>query len=75
MVFKGLFSREVQKYINLAPVIQRLDNTIHWINLYPVDNTKRFPLTCLLNSDLSVGLHYPPYIQLGPVYLASWAFL
>ena len=55
MVFKGLFSREVQKYINLAPVIQRLDNTIHWINLYPVDNTKPFPLTCLLDSDLSVG--------------------
>ena len=55
MVFKGLFSREVQKYINLAPVIQRLDNTILWINLYPVDNTKRFPLTCLLESDLSVG--------------------
>ena len=21
-----------------APVVQRLDNTIHWINHYPVDN-------------------------------------
>ena len=24
--------------ILLAPVVQKVDNAIHWINLYPVDN-------------------------------------
>ena len=34
--------------LNLAPVVRWVQNTIHWINLYPVDSAKRF-------SDLSVG--------------------
>ena len=38
-----------------APVVQRLDNAIHRINLYPVDkcsqNKPRYPLDC----DLSGG--------------------
>ena len=38
-----------------AAVVQRLDNAIHWINLYPVDNVIRFVITYLLESDLSVG--------------------
>ena len=25
------------KQINLAPVVSRLDSTIHWINRYPAD--------------------------------------
>ena len=28
--------------IELAPVVQRLDNTIHWINHYPVDSVVCF---------------------------------
>ena len=39
----------------LAPVVQRLDNAIHWIKLYPVDNAIRFAITYLPDSDLSVG--------------------
>ena len=34
--------------VNLAPVVRRVENTIHWINLYPVDTAVRF-------NDLSVG--------------------
>ena len=44
-----------QRFLNLAPVVQRLDNTIHRINRYPVDkcwqNKPRYPL----DSDLSGG--------------------
>ena len=25
-----------------AAVVQRLDNAIHWINLYPVDNSAQY---------------------------------
>lgn len=38
-----------------ALVVQRLDNPIHQINLYTVDNTIRFAITCLLDDDLSIG--------------------
>ena len=37
-----------------APVVRRSDNSIHWINLYPVDNAIRFAITYPLDSDLSV---------------------
>ena len=36
----------------MAPVVQRLDNTIHCINLYPVDETIGLPNIYLLDSDL-----------------------
>jgi len=39
----------------LAPVDQKLDSAIHWINHYPVDNTIGFPNTYPLDSDLSDG--------------------
>ena len=39
----------------LAPVVPNMDSTVHWINLYPMDNTISFPKTCLLDSDLSGG--------------------
>ena len=52
--------------LHQAPVVQRLDNAIHWIKLYPVDNAIRFAITYPPDSDLSVGQRYPPfYIQLG----------
>ena len=41
----------------LAPVVQKVDNTIHWINPLrglPVDNPIGFPNTYLLDSDFPV---------------------
>ena len=38
-----------------ALVVQRLDNPIRQINLYPMDNTIHFAITCPLDDDLSVG--------------------
>ena len=38
-----------------APVVQKLDSAIHWINLYKVDNAIGFPNTYPLDSDLSGG--------------------
>ena len=48
-----------------APVVRRLDNGIHWINLYPVDNAKRFAITYPLDSD------NPLDIVIRPSY--NWA--
>ena len=36
-----------------APVVEKVDSAIPWINLYPVDNTIGFPKTYQLDSDLS----------------------
>ena len=36
-----------------APVVEKVDSTIQWINLYPVKNTISFCNTYLLDSDLS----------------------
>ena len=41
--------------INLAPVVQRVDNAIHRINHYPVDSVVSFANTYPLDSDLSAG--------------------
>ena len=35
----------------LGLVVRKVDSAIHWINLYPVDNTIGFPNTYLLDSD------------------------
>ena len=40
---------------NLAPVVQKVDSAIHWINHYPVDNAISFRTTYPLDSDLSGG--------------------
>ena len=37
----------------LASVVQKVDNAIHWINLYPLDSAIRFPNTHPLDNDLS----------------------
>ena len=42
-------------HIKLAPVVQKLDNAIHRITLYPVDNAIGFPNTYPLDSDLCGG--------------------
>ena len=38
-----------------ALVFRRLDEAIHWINLYPLDNAVRIAITYPLDIDLSVG--------------------
>ena len=38
-----------------APVVQKVDKAIHWINLYPRDSAIGFPDTYPLDSDLSGG--------------------
>ena len=40
---------------HLAPVVQKVDRAIRWINLYPVDNIIGFPNIYQLDSDLSGG--------------------
>ena len=39
----------------MAPVIQMVDNTFHWINFYPADNAIVSPNTYRLHCDLSGG--------------------
>ena len=48
---------------HLAPVVGRVDNAIHWINLYPLNSAVD---TYRLDSDLSAGQRYPAFKQLGP---------
>ena len=36
---------------HLAPVVQMVDNAIHWINHYLLDNAVGFPNTYPLDSD------------------------
>ena len=43
-----------------------MDNTIHWINLYRVDNPVSFPNIYPLDSDLSSGWRYLTFEQPGP---------
>ena len=51
----------------LAPVVQKVDSTIHRINLCSVDSTIGFPNTCPQGRDLSDGKRYPALEKLGPV--------
>ena len=48
------------------PVAQTVDNAIHLINLYPLDNAVDFHNTYLSESDLSSGQHYLTLEQPGP---------
>ena len=41
--------------MHLGLVVQKVDNAIQWLNLYPVDSPIGFPNTYPLNSDLSDG--------------------
>ena len=36
-------------------VVRKVDNAIHWINHYPIDNAIVFPNTSPLHSDLSAS--------------------
>ena len=41
--------------IGLAPVVQKMDNAIHWIDHYPADSVVCFVNTYPLDSHLSGG--------------------
>ena len=38
-----------------GPLVWKVDNSIHWLNLYPVDSAIGFPNSYPLDSDLSGG--------------------
>ena len=40
--------------VNQAPVVQKVDSAIHWINLYPLNNAIGFPISYPLDNDFSV---------------------
>ena len=42
-------------FINQAPVVQKVDSAIHWINLYLVGSAIGSPNTYPLDNDLSDG--------------------
>ena len=51
-----------------APVVEKVDSAIPWINLCSVDNAIGFPKTYQLDSDLSGVQHNPAYEQPRPVF-------
>ena len=51
----------------MAPVVKRLDNTIHWINHYLTDSTVCFAITYLLYSHLSVGVVLTTFCTTGSI--------
>ena len=50
--------------IHLAPIFQKVNNAIQWINLHPMHSTIGFPSTHPLDSHLSGEKRYPAYEQL-----------
>ena len=53
-------------FIHLAPVVRKVDNDTHRINLYPVDNAIGLPTTYPLESaGLSGGYRYQSFEQPG----------
>ena len=57
--FKAIFTSP-------GPVVQKVDNGIHWINHYPVDRATGFPNIYPLDSNLSGGWCYPAFEQPEP---------
>ena len=58
-------SRRTRKNKPPAPVFQRVDNAVHWVNQYPVDSAIVCPNTYILDSDLSGEWRYPTFEQPG----------
>ena len=48
-------SKKTRRSNHLAPVVQKVDSAIRWINLYPVDSAIDFRNTYTLDSDLPSG--------------------
>ena len=71
VIFPGYALRNLKQIstiinIFLTPVVQKVDNTIHWINHYPLDSVIDFPNTYAVDSDLPGEHRYPTFEQLGP---------
>ena len=49
-----------------APVVRTMDSAIRRRNDYPVVKSSRNQLHYPMDNDLSGGLRYPPFEQLGP---------
>ena len=47
--------RDILCCSHLSPVVQIVDNAIHWINHYPLNSVIGFPITYPLDSDLFGG--------------------
>ena len=71
------FAVTIMYTVHQAPLVQKVDNTIHWINLFPVDNAIiDFLITYPLDSNVSGGWHYPTFEQPEPVlYMYEWVDL
>lgn len=70
------FAVTIMYTVHQAPLVQKVDNSIHWINLFPVDEAIDFPNTYPLDSYLSGGLQYPTFEQPEPVvYMYEWVDL
>ena len=46
--------------------VQKVDNVINWINLYPQDSTIGFPNTFSVDGALFGGQRYPKFEKLRP---------
>ena len=54
--------------IRQAQVVQKADNTIHWINHYPVDSVVCFVSTYLLDSKLSMPVSMDSIMQSSNIW-------
>lgn len=61
----------------LAPVVQKLDCTIHWINLCPEDNAIGLLNIYPLDNNLFSGERYPAFRFLGRIrnITSAWSSL
>ena len=48
-------------FLQLIPVVRKVDNVIHWTNHYLVDNASGFSNSYPLDSDLYDGYRYPTF--------------
>ena len=64
MKFRPCYHNDCKTLLKLqGPVVQKVDNAIHWTNLYSVDNAIDLTHTCPLDSDLLGEQCYPPFEQ------------
>jgi len=63
----GLFKTSVidNELKDKSLVLRKVDNAIHWINLYPMGKAIHFPYIYPLDKDLSNGWRYPTFEQPG----------
>ena len=61
------FAVTIMYTVHQAPVVRKVDNGIHSINLFPVDEAIDFAITYPLHSNLSGGWHYLTFEQQEPV--------